>query len=116
MSGEAVLGQGLLRAATRAVNLCFAGVAATSSVILHSWTLFGASVAGYATLVVWDLTRVGFWQQVLKELRTRPPPLPDAEAFTEPSARHFINRLHLARLELRRVLQSRRGEPPRRLV
>ena len=35
---------------------------------------------------------------------------------TDPSARHFINRLHLARLELRRVLQGQRGEPPKRLV
>ena len=111
-----VFGHGVIRAATRAVNLCFAGVLATSSVILQSWPMFGVSVAGYATLVAWDLSRVGFWKRVLHEARTRPPALPDPDAFADTGARHFLNRLHHARTELRRVLmQNSRAVPPRLL-
>jgi hypothetical protein len=99
-----VLGHGLFRAATKGLNLCFAGLVATSSVLLHSWPLFGASVVGYATLVAWDLTRLGFWSRVLKDLRTRPPALPDSELFTDSGARHFLNRLYQARSELKRVI------------
>lgn len=111
-----VVGQGLLRAATRAWNLCFAGVVATSSIVFQSWPLFGASVAGYATLVAWDLSRVGFWQRVLQELRTRPPPLPDPDQFTDGAARHFTSRLHAARAELRRVLGEIRTPLPERML
>jgi hypothetical protein len=113
---EEVLGQGLLRAATRAVNLCFAGVMATSSVVLQSWPLFGVSVAGYATMVAWDLSRLGFWKRVVKELKMRPPPLPDPDSFTDNGARHFMNRLHQARCELRRVLQAIQPPLPARVV
>jgi hypothetical protein len=112
---EQLVGQGLFRAATRAVNLCFAGVVATGSVVMHSWPLFGASVVGYATLVVWDLTRLGFWTRVLKDVRARPPSLPDGELFSDMGARHFLNRLHQARAELRRVV-GRRSEIPPRIV
>jgi hypothetical protein len=98
-----LFGHGLFRAATKALNLCFAGFVATSSVVMHSWPLFGASVVGYATLVAWDLTRLGFWSRVLKDLRTRPPALPEAEMFNDMGARHFLNRLHQARGELKRV-------------
>jgi hypothetical protein len=113
---QQVLGHGVFRAATKALNLCFAGVVATSSVVMHSWPLFGASVVGYLTLVAWDLTRLGFWTRVLKDLRTRPPALPDGEMFTDTSARHFINRLHQARGELRRVVGGMRGAIPARII
>jgi hypothetical protein len=113
---EQLMGHGLFRAATRAINLCFAGVVATGSVVMHSWPLFGASVMGYATLVVWDLTRLGFWTRVLKDLRTRPPSLPDGEMFSDMAARHFLNRLHQARSELRRVVGGRRGDMPARIA
>ena len=106
-----LFGHGLFRAATRALNLGIAGVGATSSVVMHSWPLFGASVVGYATLVAWDLTRLGFWKRVLKDLRTRPPTLPDPELFNDVNARHFLHRLQQARRELRRVL--REPVPPR---
>jgi hypothetical protein len=118
MAGETqqVLGHGLFRAATKALNLCFAGIVATSSVVMHSWPLFGASVVGYATLVAWDLTRLGFWTKVLKDLRTRPPALPDGELFTDTGARHFINRMHQARSELRRVVGGMKGTIPARIL
>jgi hypothetical protein len=112
---QQLVGHGLFRAATRAVNLCFAGVVATGSVVMHSWPLFGASVMGYATLVVWDLTRLGFWTRVLKDMRARPPSLPDGELFSDMGARHFLNRLHQARAELRRVI-GRRSEIPARIA
>lgn len=108
-----LFGHGLFRAATKALNLGFAGVVATSSVLMHSWPLFGASVVGYATLVAWDLTRLGFWTRVLKDLRTRPPTLPDPELFTDLGARHFLHRLQGARLELKRVLADRQAVPAR---
>jgi hypothetical protein len=113
---QQILGHGLFRAATKALNLCFAGLVATSSVVMHSWPLFGASVVGYATLVAWDLTRLGFWTRVLKDLRTRPPALPDSELFTDTGARHFLNRLHQARGELRRVIGGMRGAVPARIM
>jgi hypothetical protein len=113
---EQVLGLGVLRAATKAVNLCFAGIMATSSVVLQSWSLFGVSLAGYATLVVWDLTRVGFWKRVINDMRTRPPALPEPDEVADPGARHFVNRLQSARLETRRVLEGMRGPVPRRVV
>jgi hypothetical protein len=113
---QQVLGHGVFRAATRALNLSFAGVVATSSVVMHSWPLFGASVVGYATLVAWDLSRLGFWTRVLKELRTRPPALPDGEMFTDSSARQFLNRLHQTRVECRRVIGSMRGTVPPRIA
>lgn len=118
MGGETqqVLGHGLFRAATRAMNLCFAGIVATTSVVMQSWPLFGASMVGYATLVAWDLTRLGFWTKVLKDLRTRPPALPDGELFTDTGARHFLNRLHQARAELRRVVGGMKGAVPPRVV
>jgi hypothetical protein len=113
---QQVLGHGLFRAATRALNLCFAGVVATSSAVMHSWPLFGASVVGYATLVAWDLTRLGFWTRVLKDLRTRPPALPDGELFSDSGARHFLNRLHQARGELKRVVGGMHGALPPRIL
>jgi hypothetical protein len=103
---DRVIGHGLLRAATKAGNVCFAGLVAGSSALLHSWALFGVSMAGYATLVALDLTRLGFWKRVLEDLRTRPPSLPDPDLFADLGARHFVNRLYLARTELRRVLDS----------
>jgi hypothetical protein len=106
-----LFGHGLFRAATKALNLCFAGVVATSSVMMHSWPLFGASVVGYATLVAWDLTRVGFWRRVLKDLRARSPALPEPELFSDVGARHFLHRIQQARVELKRVL--REAVPPR---
>jgi hypothetical protein len=106
-----LFGHGLFRAATKALNLCFAGFVATSSVVLHSWPLFGASVVGYATLVAYDLTRLGFWTRVLRELRTRPPALPEAELFNDAGARHFLNRLHQTRAELKRVTANRAPIP-----
>jgi hypothetical protein len=112
-STQQVLGHGLFRAATRALNLSFAGIVATGSVVMHSWPLFGASVVGYATLVAWDLSRLGFWSRVLKDLRTRPPSLPDSELFSDMSARHFLNRLHQGRAELRRVIHAGAGVPAR---
>src|SRR4051812_23086584 len=111
-----LFGHGLFRAAPKALNLCFAGFVATSSVVMHSWPLFGASVVGYATLVAWDLTRLGFWTRVLKDLRTRPPALPEAELFNDVGARHFLNRLHQARAELRRVTAVRAPIPAQVLV
>jgi hypothetical protein len=111
-----LFGHGLFRAATKALNLCFAGFVATSSVVMHSWPLFGASVVGYATLVAWDLTRLGFWTRVLKDLRTRPPALPDGELFSDVGARHFLNRLHQARSELKRVTAGRITVPARILA
>jgi hypothetical protein len=113
---QQVLGLGVIRAATKAVNLCFAGIMATSSVVLQSWSLFGVSLAGYATLVAWDLTRLGFWKRVLKEMRSRPPPLPEPDEVTDASARHFVNRLHQARLEMQRVLEGMQGGLPARVV
>jgi hypothetical protein len=113
---QQVLGHGVFRAATRALNLCFAGVVATSSVVMHSWPLFGASVVGYATLVAWDLSRLGFWTRVLKDLRTRPPALPDGEMFTDSGARHFLNRLHQTRAECRRVIGAMREPAPPRIM
>jgi len=111
-----VLGHGLLRAATRAANLCVAGTVATTSVILQSWPMCGVSVAGYATLIAWDLTRLGFWRNVLHEVRLRPPALPDPDAYVDSCARHFLHRLQHARAELQRVLQPRRRSPPTRLL
>jgi hypothetical protein len=108
-----LFGHGLFRAATKAVNLGFAGVVATSSVVMHSWPLFGASMVGYATLVAWDLTRLGFWTRVLKDLRTRPPALPDPELFSDVGARHFLHRLQQARVELKRVVASNESIPSR---
>jgi hypothetical protein len=113
---QQVLGHGVFRAATRALNLCVAGIVATSSVVMHSWPLFGASVVGYATLVAWDLTRLGFWTRVLKDLRTRPPALPDGDMFTDTGARHFLNRLHQARAECRRVIGGMRSAIPARII
>jgi hypothetical protein len=110
-----LFGHGVFRAATKALNLCFAGFVATSSVVMHSWPLFGASVVGYATLVAWDLTRLGFWTRVLRDLRARPPALPEAELFNDVGARHFLNRLHQARAELKRVTTSR-GAMPRQVL
>jgi hypothetical protein len=111
-----LFGHGLFRAATKAINLCFAGFVATSSVMMHSWPLFGASVVGYASLVAWDLTRLGFWTRVLKDLRTRPPALPDADLFSDVGARHFLNRLYQARSELKRVIASKTSIPGRILA
>ena len=111
-----LFGHGLFRAATKALNLCFAGFVATSSVVMHSWPLFGASVVGYATLVAWDLTRLGFWTRVLKDLRTRPPALPDSELFSDVGARHFLNRMHQARGELKRVTVGQVAVPARILA
>jgi hypothetical protein len=113
---QQVLGMGVLRAATKAVNLCFAGIMATSSVVMQSWSLFGVSLAGYATLVAWDLTRLGFWKRVLKDMRSRPPALPEPDEVADPGARHFVNRLQSCRLELQRVLESTRGAVPARVV
>ena len=106
-----LFGHGLFRAATKALNLCFAGFVATSSVVMHSWPLFGASVVGYATLVAWDLTRLGFWTRVLKDLRARPPALPEADLFNDVGARHFLNRLHQARAEVKRVTLGKTAIP-----
>src|SRR5262245_20727187 len=106
-----LFGHGLFRAATKALNLCFAGFVATSSVVLHSWPLFGASVVGYASLVAWDLTRLGFWTRVLRELRARAPALPEADMFNDVGARHFLNRLHQARAELRRMTAGKAAIP-----
>jgi hypothetical protein len=113
MAGETreLFGHGLFRAATKALNLCFAGFVATSSVVLHSWPLFGASVVGYASLVAWDLTRLGFWTRVLRELRARAPALPEADMFNDVGARHFLNRLHQARAELKRVTTGKAAIP-----
>lgn len=111
-----LFGHGLFRAATKALNLCFAGFVATSSVVMHSWPLFGASLLGYATLVAWDLTRLGFWTRVLRDLHTRPPALPDAELFSDVGARHFLNRMHQARVELRRVTAGKTAIPVRVLA
>jgi hypothetical protein len=108
-----LFGHGLFRAATKALNLCFAGVAATTSVVMQSWPLFGASVVGYATLVAWDLTRLGFWTRVLKDLRTRPPALPDPDLFTDVAARNFLHRMQQARVELERVIRDKEPVPPR---
>jgi hypothetical protein len=109
---DRVIGHGLLRAASKAGNLCFAGLVAGSSALMHSWALLGVSVAGYATLVAWDLSRLGFWKRVLKDLRGRPPSLPDPDLFADLGARHFVNRLYLARTELRRVLDGSDGPVP----
>jgi hypothetical protein len=109
---ERVIGHGVLRAATKAGNLSFAGLVGSSSVLLHSWTLLGMSVVGYAALVAWDLSRLGFWKRVLKDLRTRPPSLPDPDLYADLGARHFVNRLYLARSELRRVLDAGDGAVP----
>jgi hypothetical protein len=73
-------------------------------------------MAGYATLVAWDLTRLGFWKRVLKDLRSRPPALPDPDLYADLAARHFINRLYLARTELRRVLEAGDGATPAPIV
>jgi len=108
-----LFGHGLFRAATKALNLCFAGIVATSSVVMQSWPLFGVSMVGYATLVAWDLTRLGFWTRVLKDLRTRPPTLPDPELFSDVGARHFLHRLQQARQELKRVVAVKEGVPAR---
>jgi len=72
-------------------------------------------MVGYATLVAWDLTRLGFWTRVLKDLRTRPPTLPDPELFSDLGARHFLHRLQQARLELRRVVSSGKEGIPARI-
>jgi hypothetical protein len=112
---ENVLGHGLFRAASRGINLCCAGALATAGVVFQSWTVFGMSIAGYTGMIVWDLSRLGFWKRVLKELRSRPPALPDPEAFADGSARHFVHRLHQARCELSRVLEQPRYPIPSRV-
>lgn len=107
-----VLGQGLLRAATRAINLGVAGTGAAGSLVLQSWPLLGVSLAGYAALVAWDLSRLGFWKRLLADLRLRAPLLPDPDSLADAGARHFANRLHQARIELRRVLDAAHGVLP----
>lgn len=111
---ENVLGHGFLRAAGRGMNLCCAGVVATAGLVFQSWTIFGVSIAGYAGMIILDLSRLGFWKRVLDDLRSRPALLPDPEVFTDPAARQLAHRVHQARAELARVIDWPRAAFPAR--
>jgi hypothetical protein len=114
-SASLVLARGVAKAAKDRPSLWLTGMAATGSVVVQSWTLFAVSAAAYTTVIVWNMTRKTFWSDLMRDLRRRPIALPDPAHFTDSVARHFINRMSDARVELKRVLGRTRGELTERL-
>jgi hypothetical protein len=104
-----VVSHGLVRAATRRLSLCLAGVTATGALLLQSWEMLAASMMGYFALMTWDLSRASFWRQTLREVRRMPPELPNALDFRDDAARDFVHRITASRAERGRVLEQ--GEP-----
>jgi hypothetical protein len=112
----AVVSHGLVRAATKKMSLGLAGATATGALLFQSWELFAASMVGYCALVAWDLSRVGFWKQTLREVRRRPPEIPNALEFRDDVARDFIHRITASRAERCRVLEARQPALPERVT
>jgi hypothetical protein len=108
-----IVSHGIVRAVTKKLSLGLAGVTATGALLLQSWEMFAFSMAGYFALVAFDLGRVRFWKQTLREVRRHPPELPSALEFRDDIARDFIHRITSARAERGRVLDAEAGLPDR---
>lgn len=106
MDGRArrVLGLGLLRAAGNRLNVAVAGVATAGALLLGSWVLLGMTAVSYGMAIALDMTRAGFWDGVIKDVRRRPPRLPLETDLVDESGRSFVRRLMAAREERERAL------------
>lgn len=99
-----VLGVGLLRAAGNRFNVAMAGVATAGALLLGSWVLLGVTAVSYGLAIALDVTRAGFWNRVIKDVRRRPPRLPLETDLVDEAGRSFVRRLLAAREERERAL------------
>jgi hypothetical protein len=108
-----VVSHGIVRAISKKLSLGLAGATATGALLLQSWEMFTASMVGYVALVAWDLGRASFWRQTLREVRRRPPELPNALDFRDDVARDFVHRMTSSRSERTRVMEVQADLPDR---
>jgi hypothetical protein len=100
-----VVAAGLWRVVTRARSLLVFAVGAGAALLVQAWPLTVAMTFGWLLVLAAQCRDVTLWREVVKDLRRRPVPLPEASDLLDEGARRHLARIERARRERSRALE-----------